>query len=145
MRALNLALNKAESKIMDLESEIRGRKLKYAQIQEENASLKMIIEDLQKKIGKYEKIAEFLEEETEDPSKNIQKELISNFFDNYNLEPHGHRFSTEVYQFSKLLDNISPKCYDIIRKALVLPCQDSIDKFFSIQYDFYKSSIKDVN
>lgn len=44
MRALNLALNKTESTITELEQEIRGRKFKYAQIKEENASLKMIIE-----------------------------------------------------------------------------------------------------
>lgn len=61
----------------------------------------------------------------------IRNELISNIKKNQGVEKHGHRFSEKIYYFAKLLHNMSPKTYDLLKDILIFPSISMLNEYFS--------------
>ena len=92
----------------------------------------------------YEKYknAENAEPKDESPKEALRSELIKKYLKNKGRKPRGWRYSSNIYDFCKILQNISSKCYEIMREVYILPTIDSLDKRYSEEEKHYRKLLK---
>ena len=113
VQAKNLLINKLDAEIKDLKKTLNGKQHQYDMLKEKYDNLIKENKELKEKLNGYEI-----------PSDNLPRNvIIDNIFKNQNREPNGHRFSVEMFSFSQLIHNISPKCYELLQNILILPSQ----------------------
>lgn len=56
---------------------------------------------------------------------------MKRYLKNKTREPRGWGYTYKIYDFCKHIQNISFKCYEIVREVYILPTIDSLDKKFS--------------
>lgn len=69
---------------------------------------------------------------------------MKRYLKNKTREPRGWRYTSKMYDFRKLIQNISSKCYEIVREVYILPTIDSLDQKFSDEEKHLRKLLKHV-
>lgn len=136
-RAKQLQINKDSSALKSLKESHAGLQLQYDELKEKYEQLSQEKKILEEKIKNYE-----MEIKTENT---LRYEIIEKLRKNHTREPHGHRFTENIYKFSQLIYNISPKCYEIIKDILIFPSLSQLSEFYSEDTHFYTECIQNID
>lgn len=133
-KSYQVQLNNLNSKLEKLDIKYNGLKCKYDQ--------ELI--KYKKFYDKY-KYAENAEPKDQSPKEILRSELIKRYLKNKCREPRGWRYTPNIYDFCKILQNICSKSYETLREVFILPTIDSLDKMYSRDEKHIRKLLKNID
>lgn len=134
IKSLRLQLSNLELKFEKVVIKYQGLENKYNQ-------------ELEKYKKFYEKYKNYenIEPLDQSPKEVLRSELIKKYLKNKSKKYQGWRYTRNIYDFCKILQNLSSKCYELMREVYILPTIDSLDKHFGDEEKHIRKLLKDVS